>query len=124
MHESKKEKYLGDIIESKGTQRDTIKDRKAKGYGIVRDILAILKVNEFLTRALLQAHPKIPLEFLYLETGAAKIKHIISSRRLIYLQRLLKREDEELRKRILCMQETNPCAGDFIMLVKDNFTKI
>ena len=82
------------------------------------------EVDEFLLRALLQAHPKIPLEFLYLETGAVRIKHIISSRRMIYLQTLLKRDDEEITKRILREQERNPCAGDYIMLVKDDFTRL
>ena len=43
MHESNKEKYLGDIIEQSGTQRANIKDRKAKGYGIVSQVLAIKK---------------------------------------------------------------------------------
>ena len=88
------------------------------------DIKALERVDEALLRALIQAHPKIPLEFLYLETGAVRIKHIISSRRMIYLQTLLKRDDEEITKRILREQERNPCAGDYIMLVKDDFTRL
>ena len=43
MHESQHEKYLGDIIDNTANQRETIKDRKAKGYGIVGQILAITK---------------------------------------------------------------------------------
>ena len=94
-------------------------------HGLCDDDKKMLeKVDEFLLRALLQAHPKIPLEFLYLETGAVRIKHIISSRRLMYLQTLLKRDDEELTKRILREQENNPCAGDYSMLVKDDFAKL
>ena len=34
MHEAQHEKYFGDIIDNKANQRETIKDRKAKGYGI------------------------------------------------------------------------------------------
>ena len=41
MHESKKEKYLGDIIDNTGNQRATVKDRKSKVYGIVSQVLAI-----------------------------------------------------------------------------------
>ena len=42
MRESKQEKYFGDIINTSGTNRNTIADRKNKGYGIVNEILAIL----------------------------------------------------------------------------------
>ena len=34
--------YLGDVVNSSGTIRDTIEDRKNKGFGIVNEILAIL----------------------------------------------------------------------------------
>ena len=42
MKESKQEKYLGDLINTSGTHRNTIEDRKNKGYGIVNEIIAIL----------------------------------------------------------------------------------
>ena len=35
VHESLPDKYLGDIINKTANQRETVKDRKAKGYGIV-----------------------------------------------------------------------------------------
>ena len=43
MHESKKEKYLGDTINRTGSQRATIQDRKQKGFGIIGQIIAIIK---------------------------------------------------------------------------------
>ena len=43
MKESKEEKYLGDLINTSGTIRKTIEERKNKGYGIVSEILAILE---------------------------------------------------------------------------------
>ena len=94
-------------------------------HGLNSDDVKILeRVDESLLRALLQCHPKVPLEFLYLETGSIKISQIISSRRLIYLQTLLKRDDEELTKRILREQQKNPCPGDFALLIKDDCKKI
>ena len=42
MKESQQEKYLGDLVNSTGTIRSTIEDRKSKGFGIVNEILAIL----------------------------------------------------------------------------------
>ena len=93
--------------------------------GLGKDDLKVLeKVDESLLRALLQSHPKTPLEFLYLETGAVKISHIVSCRRLIYLQTLLLREDEELTKRILREQERNPSPGDYSVLVKNDCDKL
>ena len=43
MHESKKEKYLGDTINRTGSQRATIQDRKQKSFGIIGQIIAIIK---------------------------------------------------------------------------------
>ena len=43
---------------------------------------------------------------------------------MIYLQTLLKHDDEELTKRILREQQTNPCPGDFVLLIKDDCEKI
>ena len=42
MHDSQREKYLGDIVDRSGKIRKTIEDRKNKGYGIVAEILAII----------------------------------------------------------------------------------
>ena len=34
---------------------------------------------------------------------------------------MLKREHDELTKRILCEQQNNPTAGDFTKMIKDDF---
>ena len=62
-------------------------------------------VDEHLLRSLVEAHSKTPLEFLYLEAGAVPIRFIISSRRLNYLQTILKRGDSELTKKIYQAQK-------------------
>ena len=87
------------------------------------DLKPLEKVDESLLRALLQNHPKAPLEFLYMETGSMKISNIISSRRMMYLKTILGRDDEELTKRIFREQQRNPTPGDFAELVKADFTK-
>ena len=43
MHKSEEERYLGDTISKTGKLRSTISKRRAKGYGIVSDILGILR---------------------------------------------------------------------------------
>ena len=63
--------------------------------------------DEHLVRALVKGQAKTPLEFLYLETGSIPIRFIIASRRLLYHQTILQREEEELTKRIYTAQ-SNP----------------
>ena len=41
----------------------------------------------------------------------------------MYLRTILKRDNEELIKRIYREQQTNPCPGDYAELVKDDFQK-
>ena len=74
-----------------------------------------------LLRFLLGSHSKAPLEMLYLESGAIPIRFILSSRRMNYLQTILKREDEELTKRVLKAQLEDALEGDFASLVKMDF---
>ena len=82
------------------------------------DITAIEKIDEALFRFLLSSHAKAPLEALYLESGAIPIRFIVKSRRLNFLQTLLKREEDELTRRILMAQVRYPSEGDFIELVR------
>ena len=43
MKTSLEEKYLGDVVNTSGTIRKTVEERKNKGYGIVSVIIAILE---------------------------------------------------------------------------------
>ena len=126
MVDSKKEKYLGDFIDTSGKIRSTIEDiplgkhrmdiglhlREAMLLNVIlfnseawhslslSEIKTLESVDEQLLRGLVKAQSKTPLEFLYLEAGANPIRFIISTRRMTYLQTILKRSDEELTKRI------------------------
>ena len=61
-------------------------------HGITDDDVRVLeKVDEALIRALIKGHAKVPIEFLYMETGCVPIRHILSSRRMLSLQTLLLR---------------------------------
>ena len=94
-------------------------------HGVTDDhVRALEKVDEYLLRSLLQCHAKTPLEFLFLETGSVPIRHLISSRRMIYLQTILRRDDEEVTKRIFKEQQRNPCKGDYAKLIEKDFKDI
>ena len=64
------------------------------------DLTPLAKVNEVLLRFLLDSLAKAPLETMYLETGAISIRFIVASRRMNYLQTIMKREEEELTRRV------------------------
>ena len=49
---------------------------------------------------------------------------VLTSSRMNFLHTILKREDEELTKRVLKAQITNPCPGDFIKLVEKDFKRL
>ena len=81
-------------------------------------------IDEHLLRSLVQGHSKTALEFLYLETGAIPIRHIISGRRILYLQTILKRSENEITRRVLLAQVADPCPGDFVKLVDTDIKKV
>ena len=81
------------------------------------DIAILEKVDEALLRGILLAHSKIPLEALYLETKSIPIRYILTSRRLMYLQNILHKENGELVKKIYETQKDNPSPGDFCELI-------
>ena len=168
MDNTNQEKYLGDLVNNSGTIRDTIEERRSKGFGIVAEITAILEevplgrykleiglklrqamllnailfnseamhsvseveikrleaVDEHLLRTLVKSHAKTPLEFLYMEAGATPIRFIISSRRLIYHQVILKRDDKELTNKIYNAQKDDCTPGDFVDLLAKDFILI
>ena len=49
------------------------------------------------------------------------IKQIITSRRCLYLQTLIQRDNEELTKIIYNAQRNNPSKGDWIEMIQNDF---
>ena len=90
-------------------------------HGIKDDEVEMLeKIDEALLRGILNAHAKMPVEALFLETGAIPVHLILKSRRLCYLKTILKRDSEELVSEIYNAQKSDPTAGDFCILVEND----
>ena len=70
------------------------------------------------------AHPKTPLEALYLETGSIPIRFIVACRRILYLHAILHKDENEMIPKIYEAQKIKPSSGDFINLVKNDFETI
>ena len=78
-------------------------------------------MDRSLLRYITGAHVKTQNEFLYLETGALNIEQIIANRRMMYLQTIVKRSDDELTKKIYECQKKKTVKGDWIELVRKDF---
>ena len=85
-----------------------------------KDLFVFEKADEALLRGILGAHPKIPIEALYLETKSTPIRYIIASRRIMYLHAILKKDETEMLRRVYEAQTNDPSPGDFTELVKQD----
>ena len=89
-----------------------------------KDIIPFEKADEALLRGLLGAHPKTPLEALYMETNSLPIRYILKMRRIMYLHNILQKNPSEMIRKIYETQKINPSPGDFSQLVKDDMLSI
>ena len=90
-------------------------------HRIVKDDIQIFsRVDESLFRALLSAHSKTPKEALFVETGQIPVHFIWASRRLNFLQTIMKRNQNKITKKVYEAQKADPKKGDFAKLVKED----
>ena len=59
-----------------------------------------------------------------MELAALPIPYVLSVRRMIYLQTLLKRHDEEITRKVYLCQKSSPLPGDWCQLVAEDFRKM
>ena len=91
-------------------------------YSVTEQQIAhLVDIDKYLLRGLINAHAKVPLEHLYLELAALPIKYVMSARRMIFLQTILKRNDNEITKKIYKLQKEDPLPGDWCKLVEEDF---
>ena len=80
------------------------------------------QVDEALLRSLLySAHSKVALEFLHLESGTLKFRHILSMNRMMYHHHLLTTDHEESINKIYDKQKEDPTKGDWYELLQNDF---
>jgi hypothetical protein len=71
-----------------------------------------------------KGHAKMPIPALYLESGQVPKQFVLASRRILYLQTILKRDATELTSKILKAQVEDPFKGDFCQLVDEDVQMI
>ena len=85
-----------------------------------KEIKSLDKPDQALLRGLMNGHSKVPLEFLFLESGCVPVSFIHVCRRLIYLQTILKKDPNELISRVYFAQQSNSLPGDYCRLVAED----
>ena len=78
------------------------------------------KVDEHLLRRVLECPTATPKEMLYLELGVSPIRNMIKSRRINFLQNILKEEKDSLMYTFLMAQLDDPTSFDWGETVKKN----
>ena len=85
-----------------------------------RDLVRLEQVDQALLGKLVKSHSKSAREFVYLETGSMKLRHIISMNRLMYHYNILQTDKNETIRKIYEKQKEHTNKGDwFEFLQKD-----
>ena len=71
------------------------------------------RIEQNLMRKILKAHSKTPIEALYLELGIIPLRFHLMKRRVLYLQTILMRDNDELTKKVVLLQKDTCLDGDF-----------
>ena len=80
-------------------------------------IEAFEKIDEALIRGLDGGHSKVPIPALYLETAQIPVKFILACRRILFLQTILHRSQDELISKVYSAQKEDPLDGDDCQLI-------
>ena len=87
-----------------------------QGTDVEKEIKTLSKPDQALLWGLVSGHAKVPLEFLFLETGCVPLSYIHACRRLLYLQTILKKDPAELLSQVYFAQKADCLPGDYCRL--------
>ena len=90
--------------------------------GIKEDQIKRLEhVDQSLLRSLLYSHSKTAVEFLHMESGTMKLRHILTINRMMYYHHLFSLDDSETIKQIYEKQKEARTKGDWYDLLCKDF---
>ena len=88
-------------------------------YGLKsEEILSLEKIDQYLLKKIMDLPSKSPSYGIHLDLGALKIRHILQSRRLMYLHHILTRNKDELISRMYFAQKRLPSKNDWYLTVE------
>ena len=79
------------------------------------------QVDLSLIRSLTGSHSKTVKEFMYLELGLIKPRHILTIRRMMYHYHILTRQDCETIKKVYPNQIEGSQKGDWVKTLEKDF---
>ena len=82
------------------------------------------RVEQGYLRKILQAHSKTPTESLYLELGVVPFRYHLMSRRILYYQTIMQRNEDEITRMVVESQKMDELKGDFYSQVKEDMKNI
>ena len=80
-------------------------------------VMDLERADQAFLRGLVQGQCKVGIPALYLDLGQEPLRFILATRRILYLQTILKRELKELTRKSYEAQKADPVTGDFYLLV-------
>ena len=87
------------------------------------DVEELESVDNALLR-IFEAPASTPTHMFYLELGCIPIRYIIINRRIMFLQYLLKQDEDSILQNVFMVQKDNPVKGDWIVQVKQDLYEI
>ena len=79
------------------------------------------QVDESLLRSLIKCHSKTAVEFIHMECGTLKLRHILTLNRMMYHHHLLTTDESETIVKIYLKQKYSPTKGDWYELLQQDF---
>ena len=82
---------------------------------------SLQQVDLSLVRSLTGSHSKTAKEFMYLELGLIKPRHILTIRRMMYHYHIITRENCETIKKVYLNQIKGSLKGDWVQTLEKDF---
>ena len=88
------------------------------------NIISLEKLDNILLRKILETGQSVSTAFLHLELGTVPLRFIIKTRRIIFLQYILKQKESSLLSQFLNSQIEDPLHGDWWLTVKNDLEEL
>ncbi len=78
------------------------------------------RIEQGFFRKILSAHSKTPVECLYLELGVEPFRFRLMSRRIMFYHNVINRNDDELTKKVMLLQNETKYDGDVLRYIQQD----
>jgi hypothetical protein len=79
------------------------------------------QVDSSLLRSLMKCHSKTPIEFLHMESGTWKLRHILTLNRMMYHHHILTTDKNETIMKMYLKQKSDQTKDDWYQLLQKDF---